>query len=422
VLPAVAGCYLLAAPGGWPLRLRRTAAMGLLAVGVSLSWMTAVTLWPATQRPYIDGSSDNSVFQQVFVYNGLGRLDQESPDQLLDRSIKLGLPSPPPAGWDRLLTGGLGLDCGWLLAAALVVLIAGLAARRGEPRGDPIRACLVLWGTWLAVLAAVFSVSTYINSYYTAALSPAVAALAGTGLMLAWRHRWQALARLALAVALAATAGYALWVLPESGTGLPTWLRTALASLALAAACCLAGTAWRRPARILAAASVALSAVAVLLAPAVAAGSVVASRLGPFETPFQPQSATADATAFFAAGFQAARLLPTLEAVNRGTPDLMATQTAALAAPFIYASGREVLPIGGFTGTIPEPSLGALKSMIELGDVHLFVQSSTTTDPRLVWIARHCIKVRKKAGPPAVLPVSTYYCPSFIFLPKNFTG
>ena len=61
----------------------------------------------------------------------------------------------------------------------------------------------------------------------------------------------------------------------------------------------------------------------------------------------------------------------------------MATQTAVLAAPFIWASGREVVPIGGFTGTIPEPTLATLQDLIRTGFVATFLQSPTTTDPRL---------------------------------------
>ena len=80
VLPAPACCYLLAAPGGWLQRARRCGAMALLAVVISLSWMSLVTIWPAGSRPYIDGSAGNSAFQQVFVYNGFGRLDQATPD------------------------------------------------------------------------------------------------------------------------------------------------------------------------------------------------------------------------------------------------------------------------------------------------------------------------------------------------------
>jgi 4-amino-4-deoxy-L-arabinose transferase-like glycosyltransferase len=417
VLPALAGCYLLAGAGGLWQRVQRAVALGLVAAAVSLAWMTVMTLWPASLRPYVDGSQDNSVFQQVFVYNGFGRLDQTSPDQLLDRSIQLGLPKSPPPAWDRLLTGALGHDTGWLLAAALIALAAGLAARRGRPRGDRPRACLVLWGTWLIALAAVFSVSSAINSYYTAALSPAVAALLGTGIVLAWQHRERLWSWLPVTAALLITAGYSLRLLPASGTGLPSWLRPALAGLALAAACCLAAAFWRRPAhRILAAGPIAMAAAAALIVPAVAAASVVSSGLGPFETPFESREATADATAFFGAGFSVAGVLPALEAGNRGAPYLMATQTSALAAPFIWASGKEVLPVGGFTGTIPEPSLAALKNMIEIGDVHTFLQSPTTADPRLVWVARNCLKITKRSGPAPVLPIGVYYCGPFVFL------
>jgi hypothetical protein len=39
----------------------------------------------------------------------------------------------------------------------------------------------------------------------------------------------------------------------------------------------------------------------------------------------------------------------------------MAVYTSAVAAGFISASGKEILPIGGFTGTIPEPTLAQLE-------------------------------------------------------------
>jgi hypothetical protein len=156
--------------------------------------------------------------------------------------------------------------------------------------------------------------------------------------------------------------------------------------------------------------SATLSVLAVMIVPAVASAAVVADGLGPFETPFEPQRVTADAVAFFGASFQAAQSLPELVAANNGIPYLMATQTSVLAAPFIWASGREALPIGGFTGTIPEPSLATLQSLIQQNDVRTFIQSPTTTDPRLVWIARHCIAVTKRQDPAPVLPISVYYC------------
>src|SRR5579862_3819492 len=66
VLPALAAAYLLAAPAA---RLRTRCAHVALA-----GLVTAVSLVPSQDRPYVDGSRDDSVYTQVFDYNGLGRL------------------------------------------------------------------------------------------------------------------------------------------------------------------------------------------------------------------------------------------------------------------------------------------------------------------------------------------------------------
>jgi 4-amino-4-deoxy-L-arabinose transferase-like glycosyltransferase len=62
VLPALGLAYLLSEPGSVPRRAGQLAIAGVVAAVVSLSWMTAVTLVPAADRPYVDGSTDNSVF------------------------------------------------------------------------------------------------------------------------------------------------------------------------------------------------------------------------------------------------------------------------------------------------------------------------------------------------------------------------
>ncbi len=409
VLPALGACYLTAAAGNWRQRVRRCGAMVLLAAAVSLSWMSLVAIWPSGARPYIDGSTDNSPFQQVFVYNGFGRLDQGTPDQLVNRTIRLGIMISPPPSWHRLLTGDLGRDTGWLLAAAVIALVAGLAARRREPRTDLTRAGLLLWGIWLLTLLPAFSAATTINTYYTAALSPAVAALLGIGIALAWRRRDRVWSRLALGIAVLGTAGYAAWLLPASGTGLPAWLRPAAGALSAAALCGLAAAAWRRQSTTLAVISITCAAAAVLIVPAVGSATVVSSGLGPFQTPFEPLRESADITAFLSAGFEIGPALVALEHANAANPYLMAS-TSVLAAPFIWASGQEVLPVGGFTGTIPEPTLASLRHLINTGYVSTFLQSPTTTDPRLTWIARHCLNVTKRARPKAALPIAVYYC------------
>ena len=99
LLPALALAYLV----GRVRPLRGGAGVGagwcVVAVAVSLSWMLYVTAQPKAGRPYVDGSHNDSVFQQVFDYNGFGRLDQPSPNAVLFKTIGLGaLPSSPPGG------------------------------------------------------------------------------------------------------------------------------------------------------------------------------------------------------------------------------------------------------------------------------------------------------------------------------------
>ena len=271
---------------------------------------------------------------------------------------------------------------------------------------------VLVWGTWLLAFALTFSFSSSINSYYTAALSPPVAGLIAVGAMLAWRRRRSVRARLIVAATVLITVGYAAWLLPAAGTGLAPWLAPAIVILGLLVVVAMLLSSRISALPQLLPATLVGSFVIVLVVPAAASATVASNRLGPFDTPFQPAAVTQGVRAFFDVATATSKLLPTLEQARRGAPDLMATQTSALAAPFIYVSGQEVLPIGGFTGTIPEPSLAAIRSMIRAGDFHLVLQSPSTTDPRLVWIARHCISIPQPAGVsvPSRTRYAIHYC------------
>jgi 4-amino-4-deoxy-L-arabinose transferase-like glycosyltransferase len=413
VLPALGLAYVVAAPGTLRRRFTGIGAMGVVTAAVSLSWMTVVSLVPTASRPYVDGSQTDSLFHQVFVYNGFGRLDQASPNQLLTQSIGIGRLTSAAPTWGRLFTGSLGRDTGWMLPAAFITLVVGLVARRGKPREDPVRAGLILWGGWLLVLTVVFTASSTINSYYTAALSPAVGAVLGIGIVQAWEHRTSTAARLIMAGVVLITMAYAIWLLPPAGTGLVPWLAPVVAIIGLAAAIGVVGWGRITPASRGAIAAFAGCAIAVLLVPAVAATSIVANQLGPFDTPFQPEVVTNYTRLLFGRSVAVANGIPVLIRTQGNAPDLLATQTSALAAPYIYQSGREVLPIGGFTGTVPVPTLASLKAMVAEGDFHIVVQSPTTADPRLVWIAGHCRSIvgpRSTHAAPIVGHFAIYYC------------
>ena len=74
VLPALSIAYLLAAPtASLARRVGHTLLFLGVALAVSLSYMAVVTVVPAHDRPYVDGSCNNSIVSQVFLYNGLDR-------------------------------------------------------------------------------------------------------------------------------------------------------------------------------------------------------------------------------------------------------------------------------------------------------------------------------------------------------------
>ena len=92
----------------------------------------------------------------------------------------------------------------------------------------------MLWGGWWLILAVFFSAGTYLNSYYVAALVPAVAALCGVGLAACGAPPWSARVRLAVAATVLGCAGYGAYLM--SGTASGPLLLTVLALVVAAAA------------------------------------------------------------------------------------------------------------------------------------------------------------------------------------------
>ncbi len=397
---AIAALYLVSGPGSRVARLVRTAAMAGVAVVVSLVWMIVVELWPAGSRPYVDGSQHDSIFAQVFAYNGFGRIDAATPNQILSQTIDGGLLDTRGSSIGRLLSGSFGLDAAWLVPLAVVCWGGIIWTHRSSGRRHPAVAAAVLWGVWLAVLLVVFSVSTSINSYYLAALAPPTAGLVATGVTLAWRERCSRRVRGLAAIAVAVTAGYAIWLLPRSGQGLPAGLWVILAVLAVGA---VAAAAAGHSAYLVAGFAVCL------LAPAIASVSLVVKTFGPFDTPFESVAAAARSRALADVAALVRPDVPRLEKAA-GTVALAATQSAALAAPFIFDTGQELLPIGGFDSSIPEPTLTALQNDLRSGAVHLVIQASTVTDPRLQWVQEHCDRLIAANPNAKDVQFDVYYC------------
>ena len=439
VVPGFALAYLI----DGPVTLRRRIVQLLAGAGAmvvsAMWWVVAVMAVPASARPYIGGSQNNSLWNLMFGYNGFGRLTGNEAGSVG------GGPAGTGSRWGatgllRMFNAQFGAQSSWLIPAALILLAAGGILTLRAERSDRLRSSLVIWGGWLLVTAAAFSFGQgIIHPYYTVALAPATGALVGIGGSAMWRlrHRWQA--RAVLAAALAVTAVWSSVLLARTPAWHP-WLRDAVLIGGLAVSILILG--WtHRPGR--AAGLVATAAVLLALLGPGAYSLATAATTHSGAIPFAGPAGASGTRAFpvgggaggrgghagvvpggFAGaagtgrggfartgpggfartgqggvgrlpqgGFGGARggtggrvggLLggstpsPALTAAldssaNRYTW-VAATVGSNQASGYQLATGKPVMAIGGFNGTDPAPTLAAFQKLVAEGRIHYFIE------------------------------------------------
>jgi 4-amino-4-deoxy-L-arabinose transferase-like glycosyltransferase len=236
-VPSIALGYLVCAPGGWRRRLLALVAAGLVMGLVSFSWIALVELTPASKRPFVGSSTNNTEIGLTFEYNGFGRVEGEvggpgkvsikpggtvpaTPHHAPARpSTRTGLRTRPAktsagataskrlpngryvnpiafggkVGPLRLFESQLNGQGAWLLPFAIFGLLAltwqvlaplpgQQTLGRSRDRRDPRLAALLVLGGWFAVELVVLSYSKgIVHPYYISALAPAAAAMVGAG-------------------------------------------------------------------------------------------------------------------------------------------------------------------------------------------------------------------------------------------------
>ncbi|MGW7004245.1 ArnT family glycosyltransferase [Streptomyces sp. NPDC054933] len=311
-------------------------------------------------------------------------------------------------GWSKMFGSSLASQTGWLYPLAAVAIVCGLLWRRGRPRTDRIRIGFVLWGTWLTTYFLVFSAgSVGGHTYYMGVVAVPLAALAGGGISLLWRaYRAGGRRAWVLPGAVAATAAWGAYLASEFPTFLP-WLAPAVGVLGVAAVLllALARPGGARSGGRLALAGLAASLAAVLIAPSAWAvqvfnpsyGSSGMGAVGPSGTNHggghgQPKLAAGrmgqlpfGGAANGARGKGGARgggmggsgdgqltsdqqkLLAYTTAHQGSAQYVFATTSWSNASPYILAKGVDVLPLGGFTGQVPFPSVTQFQQLVNSG-------------------------------------------------------
>lgn len=225
VLPPLAVLYAVVAPVSVR---KRFGQLGLAALAMAVSagwWVAIVELWPASSRPYTGGSQNNSFLELTFGYNGLGRINGEETGSVGGGGQGGGWGE---TGIGRMFNSEIGGQISWLLPAALILLVAGILLTWRAKRTDAARAAFLAWGGSLLMTAFVFSFMAGIfHQYYTVALAPFIAALAGMGATALWEERSRWWAGATLAVTVAATAVWSYVLLGRTPDYFP-WLRWAV--------------------------------------------------------------------------------------------------------------------------------------------------------------------------------------------------
>ncbi|MFD8111985.1 glycosyltransferase family 39 protein [Streptomyces microflavus] len=230
ILPPLAVLYAVCAPVPVRKRLGQLALSALTMVVAGGWWVAIVELMPASSRPYVGGSQNNSFLELTFGYNGLGRLNGEETGSVGGGG---GGGGRGGGGWGetgigRMFNSEVGGQIAWLLPAALILLVAGLWLTRKAGRTDSARAAFLAWGGALVMTAAVFSFMAGIfHQYYTVALAPYIAALVAMGVAVLWEERSAWWPRAVLAGTVVVTVVWAYVLLGRTPEHLP-WLRWAV--------------------------------------------------------------------------------------------------------------------------------------------------------------------------------------------------
>jgi len=228
VVPPIALAYLVCAPGSIPRRISQIAVAALAMLVVSFAWIAFVEVTPASQRPYVGSSTNNTELGLTFEYNGFGRVEGQvgGPNSVVvrpgayvpaaqERAVAAKaahatsiLPAPSTAheptptlvpivtkgrekdpipfggapGLLRLFHIGLGDQAGWMLPFALFGLLGLALLACLDRRRDRRLAAMLVLGGWFAVEAVVLSLSKgIVHPYYVSGLAPGTGAMAGAG-------------------------------------------------------------------------------------------------------------------------------------------------------------------------------------------------------------------------------------------------
>lgn len=446
-VPAFFALYFLGAKVGWFKKIGLTLAALAVMIAVSLSWALYVDSVPADERPYIGSSSDNTVMGLITGHNGTSRLFDGRRNQVTPRA---GLQTAPvtdrPDGFKpnaspdnptgqvlandegqaqpmfsqetglpgvfRFFQPPLAAEMSWLLPFSLFSLfVIAFQSRIKLPVQSGAHLGLLLWGGWLITCVVFFSmVSGIFHSYYVVMLAPALGGVAGGGFGYLWRNHVQGRVGSGwlLTIGVVVTVTFQIFLAWQHGVN-AVWMPLAFVLVALAAI--LLFTQLLKPATFLPRAAFPLLLVAMLLIPlawsaltvSVGAGGNLPAAYGvngisrgnqrSANINFVPAQVTAGPRTMVNE-----QLLAYLEANTQGMKYLVAVESSQVGAPYVLATGRPVLYMGGFSGGDDVVSMNDLAQMAANGELRFVLIGAGGRNNKqgiVRWLQSACAEVEQ---------------------------
>jgi 4-amino-4-deoxy-L-arabinose transferase-like glycosyltransferase len=412
VVPAYGLLYLLAAPISLRKRIGQLALAGILLLAISLSWALVVDLTPASLRPYVGSSQDNSEISLALGYNGINRLIGQfggggrtnapggntgtfpgaprtgangNATQQVPEGFGGAFESGSP-GLLRLFNEPLASQIAWLLPMAILGAVALAWQRRPRLQEDRQQQSLVLWGTWLLTMGVFFSVASFFHQYYMTEMAPAICALFGIGLVIMWKdYRRPGWRGWLLPIALIVTVAEQIHILTHYPAW-SQWMIPLMVVLCVIAVAVLVGARLapridiKAPGARYLLAALGVGILALMLAPTVwAAVPVIQNTTAqlPVAGPSQANSFGGNVAGGRGgnAGIDQA-LVSYLEANQGNATYLVATPSSMTADGIILATNKPVMALGGFGGSDPILTTDQLAALVSQGTVRYFLLGS----------------------------------------------
>jgi 4-amino-4-deoxy-L-arabinose transferase-like glycosyltransferase len=238
-VPALGLAFALFSPQAWRIRVA-TIAAGLAALAVTGGlWMTIVDLIPADSRPYVGGSPTNSVLELTFAYNGVERIAGGEATPKVMQAPSEYSPVASDAGLFRLLNVNYNQEATWLLFAGILAVFILAFRWRDCCRTPELRALSLASVVWLCTVFILLSfMGNQIHTYYTAALAPPLALVLSITLDKLVVKRKSLLLRI-VGATLALVGLLTTWLIMSGTSGWPGWLPSAVLGVGIAATAAL---------------------------------------------------------------------------------------------------------------------------------------------------------------------------------------